>query len=108
MNFPNIHCLGRRISIVFIIVSKTQTPDPIIKDVEKPIIRLKRFIQNNGNREVGKLKLCEIMKISHPTLNKWIDDGLISGGYQKEPWSRQQFDLSKVASELRNQRNITN
>jgi hypothetical protein len=32
------------------IVSKEKTPDPIIKDVEKPIIRLERFIQNNGNR----------------------------------------------------------
>jgi hypothetical protein len=50
------------------IVSKARTPVPIIKDIEKPIIRLKRFIQNNGNRKVGKQKLCEIMKISRPTL----------------------------------------
>jgi len=39
------------------------------------------------------------MKISRPTLNKWIDDEL-----QKDaPWSRQQFDLKTVLSELKKQ-----
>ena len=82
-------------------------PDPVIKDVEKPITRLERFIINNGNQAVGKQKLCEIMKISRPTLNKWIEDEFISKGNKKEPWSLQQFDLQKVVSELKNQRNIT-
>ena len=49
------------------IVSKERTPDPVIKDIEKPIIRLERFIRNNGKRSVGKKNLCEIMKISRPT-----------------------------------------
>ena len=89
------------------IVSKERTPDPVIKDVEKPIIRLERFIQNNGNRSVGKKKLCEIMKISRPTLNKWIADEFISKGNKKEPWSLQQFDLEKMVSELKKQKNIT-
>jgi len=89
------------------IVSKERMPDPVIKDIEKPITRLERFIQNNDNRSVGKKKLCEIMKISRPTLNKWIEDEFISKGKQKEPWSLQQFDLEKVASELKKQKNIT-
>jgi hypothetical protein len=89
------------------IVSKERTPDPVIKDIEKPIIRLERFIRNNGNRSVGKKNLCEIMKISRPTLNKWIDDEFISKGNKKESWSLQQFDLKKVVSELKKQRNIT-
>ena len=89
------------------IVSKERTPNPVIKDIEKPIIRLERFIQNNGNRSVGKKNLCEIMKISRPTLNKWIVDELISIGNKKESWSLQQFDLEKVVSELKKQKNIT-
>ena len=34
------------------IVSKEITPDPVIKDIEKPIIRLECFIRNNANRSV--------------------------------------------------------
>ena len=89
------------------IVSKERMPEPVIKDVEKPITRIERFIINNGNQEVSKKKLCEIMKISRPTLNKWIDDGFIFEGNKKEPWSLQKFDLKKVAFELREQKNIT-
>ena len=89
------------------IVSKERMPDPVIKDVEMPIIRLERFVINNGNQSVGKNRLCEIMKISRPTLNKWIEDEFISKGEQKEPWSWQQFDLKKVTAELKKQRNIT-
>jgi hypothetical protein len=51
------------------IVTLKRNPDPQIKDIENPIIRLERFVRNNGNRMVGKQKLCEIMKISRPTLN---------------------------------------
>jgi hypothetical protein len=89
------------------IESKQKSPDPVIKDVDKPINRLERFIINNGNRMVGKQKLCEIMKISRPTLNKWLNNSFISKGYKNEPWSLQQFDLQKVASELKKQQNIT-
>jgi len=89
------------------IVSKERMPDSVIKDVEMPIIRLERFVINNGNQSVDKNRLCEIMKISRPTLNKWIEDEFISKGEQKEPWSWQQFDLKKVTAELKKQRNIT-
>ena len=36
------------------IVSKIRTPDPVIKDIDKHIIRLERLIRNNKNRTVGK------------------------------------------------------
>ena len=88
------------------IVAKKRNPDPRIADVETPIIRLERFIRNNGNQTVGKQRLCQILKISRPTLNKWIDDEFISRGEQKEPWSWQQFDLLTVLSELKKQQNI--
>jgi len=94
-DFDNIH-----------IVSKQRSPDPRIMDVATPIKRLERFIQNNGNQTAGKQRLCKIMKISRPTLNKWIDDELISKGQKKEPWSWQQFDLQIVLSELKKQQNI--
>jgi Mg2+ and Co2+ transporter CorA len=73
---------------------------PTIKDVEKPIIRLERFILNNGNRNVGKQELCRIIKISRPTLNKWLNAGFISEGFSKKCSSIQTFDLQKVAFEL--------
>ena len=88
------------------IVSKQRSPDPRILDVAAPIKRLERFIQNNGNQTAGKQRLCKIMKISRPTLDKWIDDELISKGLKKEPWSWQQFDLQTVVSELKKQQNI--
>ena len=59
------------------IVSKQRSLDARIIDVEMPIVRLARFIRNNGDRMVGKQKLCGIMKISRPTLNKWIEDEFI-------------------------------
>jgi hypothetical protein len=77
-------------------------PAPTIKDVEKPISRLERYILNNGNRTVGKQELCRIMKISRPTLNKWLNAGFISEGFSKKCSSIQTFDLQKVASELEN------
>ena len=85
------------------IVSKERSPDPQIMNVGAHIKRLERFIQNNGNQTAGKQRLCQIMKISRPTLNKWIDDELISKGQKDEPWSRQQFDLKTVLSELKKQ-----
>ena len=89
------------------IVTLKRNPDPQIKDIESPIIRLERFVRNNGNRSVGKQKLCEIMKISRPTLNKWIDDEIISKGKTKESWAgHQKFDLEGVIKQLKKQKNI--
>jgi hypothetical protein len=84
------------------IVALKRNPEPRIVDVDKPLKYLERFIINNGNRSVGKQKLCEILKISRPTLNKWIADEFISRGQTKEPWAgHQSFDLKKVLEELK-------
>jgi hypothetical protein len=84
------------------IVAKKRNPDPIIADVEKHIRKLERFINNNGNQSVGKQKLCKIIGVSRPSLNKWIDDELISKGKTKEVYAgNQSFDLKKVLEELK-------
>ena len=66
------------------IVAKKRNPDPIITDVEKHVRKLERFINNNGNRNVGKQELCKIIGVSRPSSNKWIDDELISKGKRKK------------------------
>ena len=84
------------------IVAKKRSPDPKISDIEKYIRRLEQFIRNNGNRNVGKQDLCKIIKISRPTLNKWLDDEFISKGKTKEVYAgNQSFDLKKVLDELK-------
>lgn len=86
------------------IVALKRNPEPHIVDVDRPVRYLERFIINNGNSSVGKQKLCSILKISRPTLNKWIDDEFISKGKTKEPWAgHQSFDLKIVLEELKKQ-----
>ena len=88
------------------IVALKRNPEPSIGiDLKNPILRLERFVQNNGNHSIGKQELCKIMKISRPTLNRWIDDELISKGKTKEPWAGwQKFDLEFVIKELKKQK----
>lgn len=50
---------------------------PKIIHPENAIQNLERYIYLNGNEGVRKCQLCKIMKISRPTLNKWIADGFI-------------------------------
>ena len=84
------------------LVAKKKSPEPKIADIEKHIRRLEQFIRNNGNRNVGKQDLCKIIKISRPTLNKWLDDKFISKGKTKEVYAgNQSFDLNKVLDELK-------
>ena len=84
------------------IVAKKRNPDPQIADVEKHIRKLERFICNNGNRNAGKKELCKIIGISRPSLNKWIDDELISKGKMKGVYAgNQSFDLKTVLEELK-------
>ena len=84
------------------IVAKKRNPEPKIADVEKHIRKLERFIQNNGNRNVGKQELCKIIGVSRPSLNKWIDDELISKGKTKEVYAgNQSFDLKTVLEEFK-------
>ena len=41
------------------------------------ILRLKRYININGNKIVNKLELASIGRISRPTIDKMINAGLI-------------------------------
>jgi len=43
--------------------------------------RLNNYIAVNGNKRVTKTELCKIARISRPTLNRWIEMGVISWNY---------------------------
>jgi len=51
------------------IVSKKRMPDPVIKDVDKPITRLERFIINNGNQAVKNRRKSQREQVK--TMKKW-------------------------------------
>jgi hypothetical protein len=79
------------------VIAWKRNPPPRIMDTTIHVERLERYIRNNGNCVVGKQELCKIMKISRPTLNKWLDDELISKGKTDKPLgSHQKFDLETV------------
>lgn len=55
--------------------------EKICKDLGKIEERLKNYIAINGNKRVAKNELCKILRISRPTLNRWIEKGFISWNY---------------------------
>jgi hypothetical protein len=86
------------------IIALKRNPQPRIADINIRVECLKQYIRNNGNCAAGKQELCKIMKISRPTLNKWLDDELISKGKTEKPWgSHQKFDLETVLKDLKKQ-----
>ena len=58
---------------------------PRIKDVDKAIKNLKWHVDSNssrietfmGHQIINKKDLAKMMKVSRPTLDKWINDGFI-------------------------------
>ncbi len=67
-----------------ITILKKKSP-PRIKDIDKAIAYLKRYIAINskhietfqGEAIVNKKEIAGMMKVSRPTLDKWIKDGFI-------------------------------
>ena len=55
--------------------------ETIYKDLGKLEDRLNNYIAINGNKRVSKNELCKILRISRPTLNRWIKKGFISWDY---------------------------
>lgn len=51
------------------------------KDLSELENRLNNYVDINGNRRVTKTELCKIARISRPTLNRWIEMGVISWNY---------------------------
>ena len=64
-------------SSIKIHVTLLKKSHPRIKDLEIILERIERYVSINGDKTVGKKELCRIMKISRPTLDKWIDNGFI-------------------------------
>ena len=90
-------------------VLKNKLP-PRIKDVDKTIKNLKWYAvvySNcieifNGQQIVNKKDLARIMKISRPTLDKWIKDGFIRP--LKIDSTLEVFPLDAVLEQLEKQR----
>ena len=72
------------LSSVKLTILKKKSP-PRIKDVEKAIENLKWYmsvykdliVEVEGYRTVSKKDLAKMMRVSRPTLDKWIRDGFI-------------------------------
>lgn len=76
--------------------------DPKIQDPEKAVKNLERYIAINGDKDVLKSKLFKIMKVSRPTLDKWIGDELLKPTYTKGQFDYwKYFNLKDVVSQLK-------
>jgi hypothetical protein len=86
---------------------------PHIQDIDKAIDNLtrymmvnKEFIQVfNGEAMVLKKDIARMLKISRPTLNKWIKDGFITPVKSKTISSLEIFPPDIILEQLLNQKN---
>jgi hypothetical protein len=91
-------------------ILKKKAP-PRIKDVDKAIENLKRYIAINSSRiEVvegcqisNKKNLAHMMKISRPALDKWIRDGFIQP--KRLARTLEIYSIDAVIEQLEKQRN---
>jgi predicted DNA-binding transcriptional regulator AlpA len=75
---------GFDMDTVTLTIKKTKAP-PRIKDIDRAIINIKYYSAANkdfittheGEQIIDKQQLSRILKISRPTLDKWIQDGFI-------------------------------
>ena len=90
-------------------ILKKKAP-PHIKDVEKAIENLKWYVAINnsrieiveGQQIINKKDLAKMMKISRPTLDKWIRDGFIQP--KKLARSLEIYPVDAVLEQLEKQR----
>ena len=86
-------------------------PPPQIKDVDKAIENFKKYVAANrnlfemfeGQQIINKKNLAKMMKVSRPTLDKWIRDGFIQP--KKLSRSLEIFPINTVLEQLEKQRN---
>ena len=97
------------LDIVKLTILKKKAP-PHIKDVEKAIENLKWYVAINNSRietfegqKIINIKdLAKMMKISRPTLDKWIRDGFIQP--KKLARSLEIYPVDTVLEQLEKQR----
>jgi hypothetical protein len=98
------------IDTVQLTILKKKAP-PRIKDVDKAIESLRWYAASNSDRIevvmehqiINKKELARMMKISRPTLDKWIRDGLIQP--KKLARTLEIYPVDTVLEQLEKQRN---
>jgi len=91
-------------------ILKKKAP-PRIKDVDKAIENLKWYVAANssriemfeGHQIINKKDLAKMMRVSRPTLDKWIRDGFIKP--KRLARSLEIFPIDAVLEQLEKQRN---
>lgn len=98
-------------STLTLTVKKKKNP-PYIRDIDTPIANLERYARNNAHlieyyedeQLILKKDLARMMKISRPTLDKWIEAGFIKRGSSKY-LNMELYQIDSVIQQLRNQKN---
>lgn len=86
---------------------------PRIRDIDKAIDNLKRYILVNkefiqivnGEAIVSKKDIAKMLKISRPTLDKWIRDGFITPVQSNVLPNAEVFPPDLILEQLQNQKN---
>lgn len=86
---------------------------PRIRDIDKAIDNLKRYILVNkefiqivnGEAIVSKKDIAKMLKISRPTLDKWIRDGFITPAQSNVLPNVEVFPPDLILEQLQNQKN---
>ncbi len=86
---------------------------PRIRDIDKAIDNLKRYISVNrefiqivnGEAIVSKKDIAKMLKISRPTLDKWIRDGFITPVQSNVLSNAEVFPPDLILKQLQNQKN---
>lgn len=85
---------------------------PYIRDIDTPIANLECYARNNAHlikyyrdeQLILKKDLARMMKISRPTLDKWIKAGFIKQGSSKY-LKMELYQIDSVIQQLRNIKN---
>ena len=86
---------------------------PHIRNIDKAIDNLKRYILVNkefiqivnGEAIVSKKDIAKMLKISRPTLDKWIRDGFITPVQSNVLSNAEVFPPDLILEQLQNQKN---
>jgi len=87
------------------ITPRIQNIDKAIRNLERYIVVNKEFIQVvNGEAIVLKKDIVKMLKISRPTLNKWIKDGFVSSVKSKVMDNTEIFPPDLILAQLQSQK----
>ena len=94
------------ISVKKKIVPRIRNIDKAIDNLKRYIVVNKEFIQIvNGEAIVSKKDIAKMMKISRPTLDKWIRDGFITPVQSTVLPNTEVFPPDLILKQLQNQKN---